>query len=140
MIWTIVEPGLGITAASAVTLRPLLRACKIKGFSSDYNGDDNDQTPSATGVSLGSSQNWPRGDRIPDGAGDAAGGQYMRSQGQVLGDITSSSTSATESMDRKAKLPPKEKGARATVGQGHGDTDNQDFILLSSAESGAEAV
>lgn len=34
MIWTIVEPGLGITAASAVTLRPLLRACKIPGFSS----------------------------------------------------------------------------------------------------------
>ena len=34
MIWTIIEPGLGITAASAVTLRPLLRALKIRGFSS----------------------------------------------------------------------------------------------------------
>lgn len=33
-MWTIVEPGLSIVAASVVTLRPLLRAMKISGFSS----------------------------------------------------------------------------------------------------------
>lgn len=35
MIWTIIEPGLGITAASMVKLRPLLRALNIHGFTSD---------------------------------------------------------------------------------------------------------
>jgi hypothetical protein len=34
MIWTIIEPGLGITAASIVTLRPLLRTFNISGFTS----------------------------------------------------------------------------------------------------------
>lgn len=33
-LWTIIEPGLSIIAASIVTLRPLLRAMKITGFSS----------------------------------------------------------------------------------------------------------
>jgi hypothetical protein len=35
MIWTIIEPGLGITAASIATLRPLLHGLKIRGFTSD---------------------------------------------------------------------------------------------------------
>lgn len=34
MVWTLVEPGIAITAASIVTIRPLLRACQIPGFSS----------------------------------------------------------------------------------------------------------
>ncbi|KAH8646682.1 hypothetical protein BX600DRAFT_154613 [Xylariales sp. PMI_506] len=32
MIWTLVEPGVAITAASLVTLRPLLRALNVPGF------------------------------------------------------------------------------------------------------------
>lgn len=35
MIWTLIEPGIAILAASLVTLRPLLRAIKLKGFESD---------------------------------------------------------------------------------------------------------
>lgn len=34
MVWTLVEPGLAITAASLITLRPLLRAWNLKGFHS----------------------------------------------------------------------------------------------------------
>jgi hypothetical protein len=34
LIWSIVEPGISITAASIVTLRPLLRAMKVVGFGS----------------------------------------------------------------------------------------------------------
>ena len=37
MIWTLVEPGVAIVASSLATIRPLLRALKVRGFeSSDY--------------------------------------------------------------------------------------------------------
>ena len=35
MVWTLVEPGVAITAACLVTTRPLLRTLKMKGFESD---------------------------------------------------------------------------------------------------------
>ncbi|POR35044.1 Uncharacterized protein TPAR_04763 [Tolypocladium paradoxum] len=44
MVWTLVEPGVAIAAASLATIRPLLRAMKIRGFQST------DRTPS-TGIS-----------------------------------------------------------------------------------------
>lgn len=34
MVWTLVEPGVAIIASSLVTIRPLLRALKVKGFAS----------------------------------------------------------------------------------------------------------
>ncbi|KAI5461187.1 hypothetical protein BGZ63DRAFT_453992 [Mariannaea sp. PMI_226] len=34
MVWTLVEPGVAIIASSLATIRPLLRAWKIKGFTS----------------------------------------------------------------------------------------------------------
>ena len=34
MVWTLVEPGVAITAASLVTIRPLLRVLKLRGFES----------------------------------------------------------------------------------------------------------
>lgn len=37
MIWTLVEPGVAIIASSLVTIRPLLRAWKIRGFQSTEN-------------------------------------------------------------------------------------------------------
>ncbi|KAH6985313.1 hypothetical protein EDB80DRAFT_756783 [Ilyonectria destructans] len=36
MVWTLVEPGVAIVASSLATIRPLLRAMKIKGFESTY--------------------------------------------------------------------------------------------------------
>ncbi len=35
MIWTLVEPGVAITAACLVTMRPLLRKLNFRGFESD---------------------------------------------------------------------------------------------------------
>jgi len=35
MVWTLIEPGVAITAASLITIRPLLRALRFKGFESD---------------------------------------------------------------------------------------------------------
>ncbi|UNI19060.1 hypothetical protein JDV02_005277 [Purpureocillium takamizusanense] len=46
MIWTVVEPGVAIIASSLATIRPLLRAMRVSGFTST------DRTPS-TGVSGG---------------------------------------------------------------------------------------
>ncbi|KAF8860571.1 hypothetical protein BDZ45DRAFT_724503 [Acephala macrosclerotiorum] len=41
MVWTLVEPGVAITAASLVTIRPLLRSLNFTGFESDdsYQND-----------------------------------------------------------------------------------------------------
>ena len=39
MVWTLVEPGVAIVASSLATIRPLLRAMRIRGFeSSDHTG------------------------------------------------------------------------------------------------------
>lgn len=37
MVWTLIEPGVAIVASSLVTIRPLLRAWKIRGFQSTEN-------------------------------------------------------------------------------------------------------
>ena len=34
MVWTLIEPGVAIIASSLVTIRPLLRAMRVKGFNS----------------------------------------------------------------------------------------------------------
>lgn len=38
LVWTLVEPGVAITAASLITIRPLLRAWGIAGFGSNGTG------------------------------------------------------------------------------------------------------
>lgn len=45
MVWTIVEPGLAIVASSLATIRPLLRAMRVRGFESteDSNKRSRDQ-------------------------------------------------------------------------------------------------
>ncbi|KAM5342621.1 hypothetical protein ACJ41O_013587 [Fusarium nematophilum] len=37
MVWTLIEPGVAIVASSLATIRPLLRAMKIRGFESTEN-------------------------------------------------------------------------------------------------------
>ncbi|KAF4452022.1 hypothetical protein F53441_5096 [Fusarium austroafricanum] len=37
MVWTLIEPGVAIVASSLATIRPLLRAMRIKGFESTEN-------------------------------------------------------------------------------------------------------
>lgn len=42
MIWTIIEPGVAIVASSLATIRPLLRAMRIRGFeSTDHKSTGN---------------------------------------------------------------------------------------------------
>lgn len=45
MVWTVIEPGLAIVASSLATIRPLLRAMRIRGFESteDSNKRSHDQ-------------------------------------------------------------------------------------------------
>jgi hypothetical protein len=50
MVWTIVEPGLAIVASSLATIRPLLRAMRVRGF---------DYSTNTTGISK-SSHHAPR--------------------------------------------------------------------------------
>jgi hypothetical protein len=54
--WTLVEPGIAITAASLITIRPLLRALNFKGFDSTdpytNNPSRSHQTPGTHNVRL----------------------------------------------------------------------------------------
>jgi hypothetical protein len=45
LMWTTVEAGIGITAASIATMRPLFRNCSILGFSSTGSRSYTRQTP-----------------------------------------------------------------------------------------------
>lgn len=47
MVWTLVEPGVAIVASSLVTIRPLLRAWRLNGFTST------DRTPGMSNMSGG---------------------------------------------------------------------------------------
>ncbi|GJC88176.1 hypothetical protein ColLi_11014 [Colletotrichum liriopes] len=71
MVWTLVEPGVAIVASSLVTIRPLLRAWRLSGFTST------DRTPGMSGAISGgmrsgttrtAPQSAPRND--PYGADD----------------------------------------------------------------------
>ncbi|KAJ2906606.1 putative integral membrane family protein [Zalerion maritima] len=75
MVWTLVEPGVAISAASLVTIRPLLRAWRLKGFeSTDRYGSRRYGMPSGgNGSVMNSRQGKSRG--MPGfGSGEYANG------------------------------------------------------------------
>lgn len=62
MVWTLIEPGIAIMAASLITLRPLLRAMNFKGFESD-----NPYTNDRYGTARSANQNLSLRDNVPMG-------------------------------------------------------------------------
>lgn len=107
LLWTIVEPGIGIIAASIVTLRPLLKAWKVSGFSANT---DSRQTP-AGGIS-------------------GSHGPYSRSQ--ELDELPGANSNA--STNRRSKLSVTGKGgvrtrAQPVLADASSDTGSEDFIL-----------
>lgn len=111
MIWTIIEPGLGITAASIVTLRPLLRALKIWGFASDSGG------PYARGH-----------DSAPPGNGPHDLEAIGRSQ--ELGMIRTSSAAMTTTTVCSGK-----RGASVSMQTYSGSNNESQEVILASLES-----
>ena len=57
MVWTLVEPGVAIVAASLATIRPLLRAWRIRGF------DSTGRTGKSGGVRSGTNRSAHNGTR-----------------------------------------------------------------------------
>jgi hypothetical protein len=58
MIWTLVEPGVAIVAASLATIRPLLRAMKIRGFDSTQRyGTGRSSTARSAGKRINNNNN-----------------------------------------------------------------------------------
>lgn len=55
MVWTLVEPGVAIVAASLATIRPLLRAWRVRGF------DSTRRTGKSSGVRSGTNRSAQRG-------------------------------------------------------------------------------
>ncbi|KAK8111238.1 uncharacterized protein PG998_007695 [Apiospora kogelbergensis] len=49
MVWTLVEPGVAIVASSLVTIRPLLRALKVRGFTSSGTSKQQQTGPFSNG-------------------------------------------------------------------------------------------
>lgn len=64
MVWTLVEPGIAIIAASLVTIRPLLRLLKLRGFGSTDRtfGYNSGTARSGTQFSRGRMPGYGRGD------------------------------------------------------------------------------
>lgn len=60
MVWTLIEPGIAIVAASMATIRPLLRRMRVRGFESTDN-------PSSYGHNSGwsSSRRSKKGGALP---------------------------------------------------------------------------
>ncbi|KAI6782908.1 uncharacterized protein J7T54_002067 [Emericellopsis cladophorae] len=52
MVWTIIEPGLAIVASSLATIRPLLRAWRIRGFESSDDATDDSRRSGGGGAQL----------------------------------------------------------------------------------------
>lgn len=74
MVWTIVEPGVAIVASSLVTIRPLLRQMRLKGFEST-------ERSRSRGLWGGRS----RGGRSTGGVGGLSGNNYHSNGGGILG-------------------------------------------------------
>lgn len=55
MVWTLVEPGVAIIAASLATIRPLLRAWRVRGF------DSTRRTGRSSGVKSGTNRSAHNG-------------------------------------------------------------------------------
>lgn len=62
MVWTLVEPGVAITAASLITIRPLLRALNFAGFGSTGNSSSRNLTSGNISRSIGPSASQKRDD------------------------------------------------------------------------------
>lgn len=69
MVWTLVEPGVAIVASSLVTIRPLLRAWRIRGFQSTENSRSYGFTGRSGGLRSGT-QRSGRGNMPGFGPGD----------------------------------------------------------------------
>jgi hypothetical protein len=73
MIWTIVEAGLAIVASSLATIRPLLRAMRVRGFESTENNTGQSKQ-SKRSLQQNSAAAAPQGatygmDNLPDSPG-----------------------------------------------------------------------
>jgi hypothetical protein len=77
MVWTLVEPGIAITAASLITIRPLLRALNFKGFDSTdpytNNPSRSRQPPGTHNLSLRSDMPASHWQNITSSSGPSKG-------------------------------------------------------------------
>lgn len=92
MVWTLVEPGVAITAASLITIRPLLRALNFSGFDSTNPYTNN---PSRSRPTPGTHNLSLRSD-IPAGNWQ----NITSSSGPSKGDLTAPERSRTKDGSR----------------------------------------
>lgn len=105
MIWTIIEAGLAIVASSLATIRPLLRAMRVRGFEAT---DQNTGNSGSAGPSKRSFQHSPSSRRHPAASAGAYG----------LSDLPASNEHLTECMPSKMSSPAASSagaGRRAVV-------------------------
>lgn len=118
MVWTLVEPGIAITAASLITIRPLLRALNFKGFDST-NPYTSNQYPSRSRPTPGTNNLSLRGD-IPTGNWQ----NITASSGPGRGDLT-----LPERLRKKG-------GTRVSSRALPDDTESEEYILQGTEEEG----
>lgn len=97
MVWTLIEPGIAIIAASLVTVRPLLHALNLKGFGSTKNSSSYGLTGYGRGgLSLRGdiphSNAWNNSVVESQGAGPAKAGTQLSRSGSVADRLKGSKT------------------------------------------------
>jgi hypothetical protein len=85
MVWTLIEPGVAIMASSLATIRPLLRAWRVRGFQSTENSNSKRTGPS---YGYGRSRSRSQGIRSGHGAMPGFGSQSGSRGGAIIATTT----------------------------------------------------
>jgi hypothetical protein len=105
MVWTLVEPGVAITAASLITIQPLLRALNFTGFGSTGNSSSRNLTPGNISGSIGPNISQRRDDS------------------QIA------NWSMLSSAVKGPEVPPKDKGGVGVGTRPASDTRSEEYIF-----------
>lgn len=130
MVWTIIEPGIAIVAASLVTIRPLLNAWNLKGFGSSKNTSNYGQHGYGygrnQGINLGAQDRWANHSFVEAGASRNG----IEQAGKDI-DRSASIIKASKNLPpAQAGLSVPEKGTKVKVTEApSGDNSSEEYIL-----------
>lgn len=135
MVWTIIEPGIAIVAASLVTIRPLLNALHFKGFNSSKNTSGYAQySGREDGIHLGGNNRWANTSFVEADAqsGMKKAGKDLERSANIIGSskISSKSSKDTASSSPPVTLTVPEKSHNYKVRDAPaGDASSEEYML-----------
>lgn len=128
MVWTIIEPGIAIFAASLVTIRPLLNSWNLRGFGSSKNTSNYAMSGygGGRGISLGGEAGWNKH------TGPETDGPSVSQKGGVQSNrsiITAGGSKPLKSSFVGLSVIEKERGGTKGLDTPLGDGSSEEYIL-----------